>query len=167
MTNVTILVTKPNDLIISQIVECAKKLKSLKIVTDNINSFLPLEETLYCDFGIAVQVTNNKGKAISAGDIIINFDFNKSQLNKYCFPREATIINIQNLIMSISDKFKGTIINDYKIKYNEEILDDFEYKNDFDEKILYESLICRRDTYSNIKKQLEMDNVKLTELVRV
>ena len=166
MASVSILINKADDTIVSQISEIAKNIKSLKIVTDNINCFLPLEEVLYCDFGIAVQVTNNKEKAISSEEIIINFDFNKEQLEKYKLPKDGTIINIKNPIEIISHKFKGTIINDYRIKYNEDVISKVESKKSFDDKVLYESLIYRRDTYTNIKKQLNNDGVKIIDLIR-
>ena len=155
------------DLVVLQISEIAKKVRSLKIVTNNIKRFLPLEEVLYCDFGIAVQVTNNKEKAISKEEIIINFDFDKEMLNQYVISKDSTIINIKNPIMTIETNFKGTIINDYNITYNVEIIDEFKDGKDFDDKVLYESLIYRKDTYANIKKQIDKDKVKITELIRV
>ena len=165
MMNIAILVSKPNDIIVSQIIECAKKAKSLKIITDNIKGFSTLEETLYCDLGIAIQITNNRRKAISSDEVIINFDFSKDELNKYCFPKDSKVININCPIKNLSNNFEGILINNYKVTYNKELLDKTLQKEDFDEKVLYESFIYRRDTYSNIKKQLEKDEVQLVKLI--
>lgn len=164
MSNVAILINTVEETITTQILEIAKKVKSLKIITNNINKFIYMEEELYINYGIAIQVTNNKNKALQNSEIIINIDFEEHNLNLYNIKDDATIINIKKKITKISNEFKGIIINDYKIKYNEEIFNDIKEKNDFDENVLYESLIYRKDTFSHIKEQLEKDNIELKEL---
>ena len=73
----------------------------------------------------------------------------------------VTIINIQNAIQINKENYKGKIINNYKIDYDKELLEGLEDKKDFDNNVLYESLIYRKDTYSNIKSQLFKDNVRI------
>ena len=70
-----IIINNAEDIAISQIEEIAKRVKNIKIVTSNINQFSYLEEMLYIDYGIAMQITSNKEKALSGVDIIINYDF--------------------------------------------------------------------------------------------
>jgi len=165
-SNVAILIDNMEEAIISQIKQIAKEVKSLKIVTSKVNRFIYLEEKLYSDYGIGVQVTNNKEKALQSSEIIVNIDFDEDMLKKYCIKNDATIINIKKKIKKISDRFNGIIINDYKIKYNEEIFQGIKDSSSFDEKVLYESLIYRRDNFFNIKKQLTSDGIELTELLK-
>lgn len=163
--NVAILINNIEEIVIFQIIEIAKAVKSLKIVTNDANKFLYIEEKLYIEYGIAIQVTNNKEKGIANAHIIINFDFDEKKINEYVLPSLSTIINIKQKISINSIKFNGNIINNYKIKYNELIAEQFLEKTDFDSNVLYESLIYRRDTFTNIKKQLDKDEVKIIELM--
>ncbi len=165
-SNVAILIDNMEEAIISQIKQIAKEVKSLKIVTSKVNRFIYLEEKLYSDYGIGVQVTNNKEKALQSSEIIVNIDFDEDMLKKYYIKNDATIINIKKKIKKISDRFNGIIINDYKIKYNEEMFQGIKDSSSFDEKVLYESLIYRRDNFFNIKKQLTSDGIELTELLK-
>lgn len=165
-SNVAILINNMEETVISQIRHIAKEVKSLKIVTSKVNRFIYLEEKLYTDYGIGIQVTNNKEKALQASEIIINIDFDEDMLKDYCIKNDATIINIKKKIKKISNNFNGIIINDYKIKYNEETFEGIKKASSFDEKVLYESLIYRKDNFFNIKKQLNSDGIELTELVK-
>ena len=45
------------------------------------------------------------------------------------------------------------------------MLEQFKEKEDFEENVLYESLIYRRDTYAHIRKQLKIDKVELLNLI--
>lgn len=72
--NLVIFIEKSEETITSQIIEIAKKVKTLKIITNEINKFMNLEEILYIEYGIAVQITNNKKRAGENADVIINYD---------------------------------------------------------------------------------------------
>lgn len=159
--NFVILIDNIEDIALQQIIEIAKKVKSLKIVTKNISSFSYLEEELYLKYGIAMQITNNRIKALLNADIIINFDFDESRINEYKIPELATIINIKHIVNIANEKFRGNIISDYDIEYNQELIEEFGGNEDFDNIILYESLIYRKDTYSHIKSQIKKDNVRI------
>ena len=161
---VSILMDKQDEIVINQIMEIARKIKVLKIVTKDINRYSYIEKELYQKEGIAIQVTNNKNKSLSNVDIIINLDFDKEKLEEYNINKYATIINIKEEVYYDASDFEGININNYQITFNN---DNFEYEdieNEFEQNILYESLIYRKDTYSNIKKQLKMDEVRLTKL---
>lgn len=159
--NLAILIEKFEDIWQEQIIEIAKRVKNLKIITNNINSFLNLEEILYIEYGIAVQITNNKTKALVSTDIIINCNFGDDKINDYIISKQCDIINILYKVKIRDEDFEGRIINDYYLSYNTDILEEFEDKEEFSNDVLYESLIYRRDTYSNIRKQLKKDCVKL------
>ena len=162
--NVAILMENLDEVILKQLIEIAKKIKVLKIITKDISRCSYIERELYQKEGIAIQITNNKAKSLINVDIIINLDFNKAKLEEYNIDKYATLINIKQRVNLNSNEFKGININDYEISYNEENFKNEDIKNEFDSNILYESYIYRKDTYANIKKQLEIDNVRLTKL---
>ena len=158
---IAVLINRLEDVIIDQIVIIAKKVKNLKIVTNNKERAGHIEDELYIQYGIPIQITNNKKKAISNIDMIINIDFDEEEINKYEISNTATIINIKSKVKILDEKFAGLVINDYNIEYNKEITKGIEAKEKFEENVLYESVIYRRDTYSHIRKQLEQDEFKL------
>lgn len=161
----SILINNIEEVVNSQIIKIAQLVKTLKIVTNNISKFIYIEEKLYTEFGIAVQVTNNKEKALNNAEIILNLDFDYDKISKYNINKDAIIINIKQEIQTLGSNFKGKLINNYKIGYNEELLEEFKERFDFDRNVLYESLIYRRDTFEHIRKQLEMDEVKLLNII--
>ncbi len=161
--NVAILIDKADDVLLSQLLRIAEKVKSFKIITSETNRYSFLED-LCEEYGIALQITNNKSKSLIKTDIIINFDFDDEKIDRYKINPYATIINIQTKIEINNSDFKGKIINDYLINYNKENYQEFFNKKNFDQNILYESYIYRKDTFANIYKQMKEDGVKI-ELV--
>lgn len=162
--SVAILMKRADEIVMQQLILLAKNIKTLKIVTELKNSFSYIENELYEKYGIGLQITNNKAKSLSNVDIIINFDFDEESINEYNINENATIININQNISLNKSRFKGININDYEIRYNKENFKDNEPKSNFDSNILYESYIYRKDTFSNIQKQLKNDNVELIKL---
>ncbi len=159
-----IIINNAEDIAISQIEEIAKRVKNIKIVTSNINQFSYLEEMLYIDYGIAMQITSNKEKALSGVDIIINYDLCEEKINEYRFPSYAIIVNIKYVSEIKSADFEGEVISNYRIEYENEDAYEFEGIQDFNENVFYESLIYRRDTFSNIRKQMDKDKVRISWL---
>ena len=58
--NLAILIDNAEDVLLAQIKELAEKVKNLKIITKNISRFSYIEEELYVQYGIAMQITNNR-----------------------------------------------------------------------------------------------------------
>ena len=162
--NVAILTDSLDEIILSQIIQIANLVKTLKIVTSKTSRFLSIEKRLYEELGIAIQITNNKEKAIITSDLIFNIDFSKSKLKDYKISNNAIIVNILYEINDNFENFKGTIINNYDISYNEEIFGELKEKSDFDFNCLYESYIYRKDRYANLKMQLINDGVRIIRL---
>lgn len=162
--NIAILINKKDDIIIGQVLEIAKRVKSLKIISDSINGFGYLEEELYTEYGIALQITNNKKKSLLHTDIIINFDYDEEQLSKYYTKPGVILVNLQENIEL--KNFAGININDYRIDYDKDNFEMFENEKDFESNVIYESYIYRKDTLPNIQKQLERDNVRLIGLIQ-
>ena len=160
LQNVAILIDKMEDILFPQLLNIAEKVKSLTIVTNEIYRYSYLENM--CEgYGIPLHITNNKNKSLLKTDVIINFDFNEEKIDRYKINPSAIIINIQTKIKINKDNFKGKIINDYLIKYNKENYKNFFHKENFDENILYESYIYRKDTFANIYKKMQDDKVKV------
>lgn len=157
--NVALLMNNMDEIIMQELPEIAKTVKSLKIITEDINKYSYMEEKLYKEDGIALQITNNKSKSLNGTNIIINFDFNEDMINECNI--NGTIVNINEKINLKKDSFTGKNINDYEISFKEENFEDSLNKKEFDKNILYESYIYRRDNFTNIRKQLERDEVKL------
>lgn len=162
---VAILMDKADEIIMQQLVSIAKSVKTLKIVTKSKNSYSYIENELFQRDGIAIQITNNKEKSLSNVDIILNFDFNEERISKYKINHNAIIIDLGKKITLNKDNFNGKIINNYEITFNEENYNLNINKDNFDNSILYESYIYRRDTFANIKNQLNQDNVRLIKLI--
>jgi len=161
MTSVAIFINQNEEIFNGQIVEIARSIKSLKIVTRDIKKFCNLEENLYIEYGIAVQITNNKSKALTNVDIVINYDFAEQEINEYLGFKTCDVINIKNKVKIEDKSFEGSIFNDYVLEYSQELLEGFKDYQDFGSTVLYEGLIYRKDTYSNIRKQIDKDCVKL------
>jgi len=161
MLSVALLMNNMDEIIMQQLPEIANRVRTLKIVTEDINKYMYIEEKLYEEYGIALQITNNKAKSLSHIDIVLNFDFNEEELNKCNINKDGIIANIKRRIKLKSDNFEGQNINDYEISFKEENFENDLNKEEFDKNILYESYIYRKDNFSNIKKQLEKDEVKL------
>lgn len=160
-SSVAIFIKQNEEVLNTQIVDIARKVKNLKIVTNDIKKFWNLEESLYIEYGIALQITNNKSKALTNVDVVINYDFTEEEINEYLGFKTCDVINIKHRVKIADKSFEGNIFNDYDLEYSKELLDGFKDCQDFERTVLYESLIYRRDTYSNIRKQIDKDCVKL------
>ena len=118
------------------IVEIAKSIKRLNIVTNHINKCQKIEEYLYNEFGIILNISNNKRRSLLKAEVIINFDFPEELINKYRIYDKAVIISMDDKVDIKSKRFSGTNINYFKI-----ILPN-EYRiEEFQNEIVYESLI--------------------------
>lgn len=121
---ISILINSVNVLGINCVKELSQRFKSLNVVTNNINYFKPLKEKLWEEDGIIITLTNNKKKALSKANIILNIDFPEELVNKY------TIFEVKIR----KKRFNGKIISNYKIKAEPnsklaEFLNRNEYKN--------------------------------------
>ena len=157
---VAVIMERQDEILLAQLPEIAKKVKTLKIISRATFGLDYLEEKLYNEYGIAIQITNNKQKALTNADIVINFDLKEEKLKEYNINSQATLVNIKENIKN----FSGTNINYYKIEYNRENFAKMKNETKFDSNVIYEGFIYRRDTLPNIRKQLILDNVRLIEL---
>ncbi len=166
--NVSLLINHPDQSTLNIIKTIAKEVKELRIVTSNGIYFKRIEQKLYGEMGIPISIVNNKRKSLLKSDIIINVDFSEKQINQYSINSKAIIVNIYNKIERINKSFAGININDYKLNLNNEYKDlfnEYNLSNQFDENILYESMIYTKDKNTEVFKRIENDNIEIEYLI--
>ena len=169
---VTVLINNNSEFNKKMLFELAKHTRFLKIVTKKIYKFRNIEEQLYSEYGIAVQLSNSYRKSLLKSEIIINIDFYETDINEYNINSNAIIINLNRNIKIASKLFNGIIINSINLKLKKEIKMGFEnISNEFDELILAESIMEKLDIKrikidslignSGIISKTEIKNLKL------
>lgn len=162
---IAILTNSTEDVIINTIIEISKKAKAVHIITNEMNKFLNIEEKLYDEYGIMINISNNYRKSLYKLRTILNFSFSDEELNKYELDKYAVIINFLNKVTIFSKTFEGINIHDYQIFMPKLYIKYLKYFEDFDQTTLYESFIYRKDIYKEIIKKIEEDNVRICTLV--
>ncbi len=142
------------------IIHIAKNIKRLNIVTNHINKCKKIEEYLYDEFGIMLNISNNKRRSLLKSEIIINMDFPEELINKYRIYDKAIILNISDKIDINSKRFNGININYCKIS----IPDKYKLKG-FQDEIVYESLIYIKNKYKDINEKIIRDKIVVSELI--
>ena len=158
---VTLLIndfTQNNAKIITYI---AQNVKRVNIVTNHSNKFKKIEDYLYNELGVILNITNNKSKSLSNANIIINIDFPEEIINKYEINSNAIIVNIFNEIKISAKKFNGININYYKACIPKE------YQIDgFQNNLVYESSIYKC-SYENARKDIIANKIRIKKLVGI
>lgn len=165
---ISILVNDNSEVNLKNIVYLSKKVKMLNIVTNNIDKFKKIEEYLYNKLGIMITVTNNKKKSLMKSNIIINIDFVEEGINQYKIPIYATIFNVNNYTKIYSKRFSGVNAYNCVISFPEKYTKMFGQYNiieQFEKNILYESMIYRKDSFENIRLEIEENNSKIEYLM--
>ncbi len=157
---VSILVNDFTDLNKELIIDIAKNIRRLNIITNNINKCKKIEEYLYDEFGIMLNISNNKRRSLLKSEIILNIDFPEELINKYTICDKAIILNINNKINIKSKRFNGININYYKA-----VIPDNYKLEDFADEISYESLICAYTSYKSITERIKNDKIRIKELI--
>ena len=158
---VTLLIndfTQNNAKIITYI---AQNVKRVNIVSNHSNKFKKIEDYLYNELGVILNITNNKSKSLSNANIIINIDFPEEIINKYEINSNAIIVNIFNEIKIRAKKFNGININYYKACIPKE------YQIDgFQNNLVYESSIYKC-SYENARKDIIANKIRIKKLVGI
>ncbi len=158
---VTLLIndfTQNNAKIITYI---AQNVKRVNIVTNHSNKFKKIEDYLYNELGVILNITNNKSKSLSNANLIINIDFPEEIINKYEINSNAIIVNIFNEIKIRAKKFNGININYYKACIPKE------YQIDgFQNNLVYESSIYKY-SYDNARKDIIANKIRIKKLVGI
>ena len=141
MQDIYILSNKYSEQGISVIKKLAPKVKTMNIITKEIEKYKTLEEIL-TEKGIAICVVNNKKKSLKRAKIIINIDLSKEELSKYVIFRNAMIINIARDELTNLRGFEGIIVQDIEICLEEdEVLKQNKLFKNFRQLEIYESIV--------------------------
>lgn len=141
--------------------------KSINIVTKSINTFQKMADKIAEKENIIITVTNNKKKSLRKAKIIINFDFENSEIQKYNIYRKAILISINKQEPYKNISFDGIQIRQIGIDTSKEIKEFFEKYNLINNcslSALYESLINEKKEFLAIKEKMQKDNVKVIKL---
>lgn len=139
----------------------AQNVKRVSIVTNHSNKFKAIEEYLYNELGIILNITNNKNKSLSNAKLIINIDFPEEIINKYQINSNAIIVNIFNEVKIKAKKFNGININYYKVYIPKK------YKMEgFKNNLIYESSIYRFN-YEKARRDIITNKVKIRKLMGI
>lgn len=141
------------------IVNIAKKVKRLNIVSNHIEKCERIEKYLYNQFGIMLNISNNKKKSLLKSEIIINMDFPQELINQYKINDVAIIVNINDKVNLQSKRFNGININYYKIQ----IPDQYKMEG-FQNEIIYESIIYGKK-YKDINEKIVKDKIEISKLI--
>ena len=162
---IAIVSNNNDDLISYYIEELSKKTKKLKVVSSHRERFHKLEEKLYYNDGIVLEISNNRRKALKEIDIIFNFDLEEQKINKYNIQEKAIIINLKEKINIRSKRFSGININSYKIDFKNRLIDNLDWLKEFEKEDLYESYLYRRDNVYSIQRDIIKDKVIIKSLI--
>ncbi len=154
---ISILINNKTEARLINIKNIIKKCRVVNIITNNIKQFDILQEEMKREYGIIVNVTTNKIKALEKSDIIINYDFIAENFSKCVIPRCCVIFNIGEAIKYYSNDFLGVNITNYMIYKIERYKRIFKALSNFDICIIYESIILDlnmsiNESISKIKK---------------
>lgn len=167
-SNIHIVTNTYNQDILSIIEIFLEKVKTLNIVSKEIQKYTKLQENIYDEKGIMISVSNNKKKSLKKAKIVINLDLNKEDFNKYSINREAIIINLFKEKMNYLKMFDGIVINNIDININQDIENYFK-ENDiyegFSKIELYESILNTNQKLDGCIKQIIKDKITIKKLI--
>ena len=86
-------------------------------------------------------------------------------INNYNITSNACIINFSNETNIKEKSFKGINANFFEVTIPMKYIKECVYLKGFNTTILYESLIYKKTSPENIKKEIEMDNIKINFLI--
>mgnify|MGYP004560362077 FL=1 len=163
-TEIAVTANEITDLLIEMIKILSKQYKKLTIVTNHIEKLRKIEKEIKEKEGILIILSNNKNKSLLKSQIIINMDFNQELINQYRIYEEAIIINAEENIRIDAIRFNGIVINDYEIEIGRK---EFIWRDGIEkyrQRDLIEAELYVRDTYKNIRKKIQKNNIKIKEL---
>ena len=98
----------------------AKEFKRINIITNHIGKFKKIEEKLYNEEGILINITNNRRKSLLKSEIILNIDFPKELINEFSLYDKSTIINWDEPLKIRKKRFNGKIIEEIFLELNKD-----------------------------------------------
>ena len=166
--DVITLVNDTTDYSIENIKLLAKQVKMVGVVSNNLDKFKNVQEQILKEVGALVKLSNNRKKSLARANIIINIDFPEELLNKYNINNNSIILNISGKANVHKKSFAGMLVQYYEptipLKYLGH-LKDLEMLDSFQKTILCESLIVKKDTFINLRKKVERENIEISRLI--
>ena len=163
-TEIAITANEITDLLIEIIKNLSKQYKKLTIVTNHIEKLRKIEKEIKEKESILIILSNNKNKSLLKSQIILNMDFNQELINQYKIFENAIIINVEESIKIDAIRFNGIIINDYEVEIGRKEFIWREGIEKYKQKDLIEADLYVRDTYKNIKRKIQKNNISIKEL---
>lgn len=117
---ISICVNEVDMMIQEYIFKFAKEFKRINIITNHIGKFKKIEEKLYNEEGILLNVSNNRRKSLLNANLILNIDFPKELINEFSLYDKSTIINWDEPLIIRKKRFNGTIIEEIEINLDKE-----------------------------------------------
>ena len=119
-SEISICVNEVDSVIEEYIYKFAKEFKRINIITNHIGKFKKIEEELYNEEGILLNITNNRRKSLLKSEIILNVDFPKELINEFSIYDKSTIINWDEPLKIRKKRFIGKIIEEINIELNKD-----------------------------------------------
>ena len=163
MQNIYILSNKYNDNNSSIINSLINIVKTTTIVTSDIKKYKKYEDRVFNEYGILLNITNNKRKALKNANVIINLDFTNEDIKKYKMNKNSIIINTRNEKMNIQ-YFQGIIINNIEIYIDKSIQYERIY-NDFRANDIFVAYIINKLEYNEILEQIKENKINIKSII--
>ena len=154
----TILCNNPNEIVYENIKKLSQSCKVLNILTKNSEKFNNIEKILYEKNSLLLNVSTNKEKVCLFSDIIINIDFDTEELQECNLKLESILIQCTK--EKLEKKLKA-VITFYRLSFDKSYMSFFNKNRNFEEEILYESLLYYPISLESMEKFLLRDNVKI------
>ena len=119
-SEISICVNEIDSLVEEYIYKFSKEFKRINIITNHIGKFRKIEEKLYNEEGILLNVSNNRRKSLIKAEIILNVDFPKELINDFSIYDKSTIINWDEPLKIRKKRFNGKIIEEINIELNKD-----------------------------------------------
>lgn len=160
------LVTNENSELISYYIEeLTKRSNKIKVITNHREKFHIIEEKLYYNKGIVLEISNNKRKGLQDVDVIFNFNFEEEILNRYKIDDNAILINLKEKINVNSKRFSGINIHSYEIDFKNRLISLLDWTKYFEKAEIYESYLYRNDKIESIAQDIMKDKVMIKGLI--
>lgn len=166
---ISILVNDTTVIDVESIKIILRNYKNVNIISNHREKFKNLEKSFLENEGITLIISNNKRQALNKSNVILNLDYPEEELNKYSICEKAIIVNFEEKAKVYKKRFEGTIINDYEINVDDDIL----YQNvgftkeEFEKyfrKEVYEAYFNKKQSFSSIRRILKEDKVTISKL---
>ena len=151
-SEIWICVNEVDSMVEEYIYKYAKEFKRINIITNYIGKFKKIEEKLYNEEGILINVTNNRKKSLLKAELIINVDFPKEIINEFEIYDRSTIINWDEPLKIRKKRFNGKIIEEIGIKVSKvsRLVDENKLRN-YDERDICQAFEIIPDEIALIK----------------